>query len=398
MGGTLLVLGARRTQKPAIIAAKEMGLRVIAVDPLPDAIGFGYADEAEVFDLANVDACLEIARRNRVNGVMTLAADYPVPTVGAICEEMGLPGLNRDSAILSTNKLQMRRALGAAGLPCPAYLQATRLVEARAARERLGGEVIVKPTVSHGGRGITLVAADASIGKLDAAFVRARDASRNDGVLVEEFVNGPEFSVEALTFEGETHVIGVTDKQTSGPPYYVELGHSQPSRRPQSDIEALSAIAIDGVRALGIDWAGSHTEIRIGEKGPQIMEIGARLGGGFIATDLIPLSTGVEMVECAIQLAFGQRPDLRHRWSRAAAVQFMTAAPGVVQRVEGLSRAKRNPCLDSIEVYVKPGDEVTQLVDATGRIGHVICSSESIESAVECTKKASQDVAVMTRS
>jgi biotin carboxylase len=385
---TLLILGARRMQVPAILAAKEMGLKVVAADPQSDAPGLRIADDYSVCDLADEGRCLALARRHRVDGVMTLAADFPLPMVARICEELSLPGVSPNVAIRATNKRIMRRVLAEEGVPCPISLHAATLDDAVAAVEKIPGSTIFKPTLSHGGRGITRLPVNPGRKEIAAAYDRAIAATRADGILVEEFVDGPEFSVEALSFDGRTEVVAITDKSTSGDPYWVELGHSQPSRWPPRDTARLAQTARASAGAVGVDWAASHTEIRLGPKGPCVMEIGARLGGGYITSHLVPLSTGIDMVRATVQLALGIRPELKRGDARGAAIRFLTAPHGLLRSVSGLDRAREVDGVAEIEVYANLGDLVAPPVDATGRIGHVIATGHDARSAVERAERA----------
>ncbi len=393
---TLLILGARRMQIPAIRTAKEMSLKVVAADPQPDAPGFRLADDFVICDLADERMCFDIAKRHRIDGVITLAADYPLPMVARICEELALPGITSDVAIRATNKRVMRDVLSSKGVPCPVSLHATTLEQAIAAWQRIDGATIFKPTLSHGGRGITSLSRRATQREIADAFERAILATRGDGMLVEELIDGPEFSVEALTIDGRTQVIAVTDKLTTGHPYWVEIGHSQPSQCEQHDVDKLAAVARASVMALDINWSASHTEIKLGRHGPRVMEIGARLGGGFITSDLVPLSTGIDLIKGTIEVALGDTPYLEPQHNHGAAVRFLTAPPGILKSVSGIDRAKTQHGIEVVDVYSKPGDRVTPLIDASGRIGHVIATGIDARSAIQHAETARDLVTFVT--
>ncbi len=395
---TLMVLGARRAQLPAIQTALAMGLRVVAVDPDPAAPGLALATLAGVYDLADLGAILKLARAEEIDGIMTLAADYPMPTLAAVCAEMCLPGPRPQVVDAATNKRLMRLALRAAGVPCPLSHHASNLEEARKAVAKLATDTILKPAASQGGRGITRVAAGSAPEVVDWAYLRALKETRADGVMVEQFIEGPEFSVESLTHGGQTHVIAVTDKLTSGAPYYVELGHSQPSRWTDAQVESLRRAARSAISALGIDQAAGHTELRLTAQGPVIMEVAARLGGGFINSHLVPLSTGIDLVGACIQVALGDPPDLTpKRPSGAAAIRFLSATPGLVSSIERLGELSEQEGLVEADVYVRPGDLVPELVDAGGRVGHVICRGRDPDHALALAERAMDRIHVLTR-
>jgi biotin carboxylase len=256
---TLMVLGARRAHLPAIQAALERGHRVVAVDPDPNAPGLRMADASYSHDLADVPALLSIAHRHVVDGVFTFAADYPMPALGVISNALGLPGPARAAIACATNKRLMRDALVAAGVPCPRYWHAMSLASAVRAFEQAGGDVIVKPDLSHGGRGVTRVPARSAPVVLERAFERARRETRGEGVMIEDFVDGPECSVESITVGRHTRVIALTEKLTTGAPYFVEMGHQQPCRYSDEVRAHLEQVAVGCQQALGIEDAGGHT-------------------------------------------------------------------------------------------------------------------------------------------
>lgn len=389
---TILILGSRVMQLPAIHKAKEMGLRVITIDPDKKAIGFKFADHSYVYDLADKENCLKIAKKHKVNGVMTLAADYPIPMVAHICENLGLHGLTTESAVLSTNKKKMRQAFFASNVPSPMAISANSFDEAKNAIKQLGFPVIFKPAISHGGRGVTQIPAKPNINEIEQAFNRAMSFTKGDGILVEEFVEGPEFSVEAVTYNNKTHIVAVTDKLTSGPPYFIELGHNQPSQWSCSDIQQLVSTAMKGIEALGINWSPSHTEIKLSPNGPRIIEIGARLGGGFITTHLTPFSTGVDMVKAAIFITLGKEPITRSTCRQGAAIRFLCTQPGIIKSITGVKLAEKVIGVREVNIYKKIGDKILPLVDGTGRLGHVISVAKNAKSAIISAKEAQEKI------
>lgn len=379
----LLLLGARTPQLAAIRAAKHMDVRVVAVDPDPGAPGLALADTGYVFDLADRDSLLRLAKYERVDAVMTLAADYPMPVLAAICAELHLPGPSPAAVARATNKRLMRSALEAAGIGCPRYFHCDTLSAAMLAVQNLGCSAVFKPAMSHGGRGVTLVPAGSTRMAIDAAFARAIEQTRADGVMIEEFVDGPEFSVESLTFDGTTKVIAVTDKLTTGAPYFVEMGHNQPSCWGEGPIASLERTAISAVAALEADQAAGHTEIRLSSRGPIVIETAARLGGGFITSHLVPVSTGIDLVAATILLALGESPDITpHGPTRAAAIRFLHAAPGPIRSIAGLERIRTLEEVISAEIYFRVGHRIGKLVDSRDRVGHVICTGASPQEAI----------------
>lgn len=385
---TLLILGAGPNQLPAFHVARTLGCRIVAIDQSDHANGYALADRFHVCDLTDVSACISIARTHAVDGVLTLAADIPVPAVAAICEALGLSGLSVSSATRATNKATMRRVLREAGIPVPASYAVTTAGAARAAARRISAPVIVKPADSSGGRGVTLVKPTESGDEVVRAFHRAVHFSRCRTALIEDFVDGPEVSVEAVTVQGRTRIVAVTDKLTTGPPFFVEIGHSQPCQSLVVIVERLCAVAIEAIAALGIDNSPSHTEIRIGSDGPSVIEVGGRLGGGFIASHLVPLSTGVDLVRAAVQLALGNGPHIESTHQKGAAIRFFTPPPGRIQCIRGLEEARSVDGVRLAEMHKRPGDRIDPLLDAAARVGYVIAEGWDAATAVRQAEAA----------
>jgi biotin carboxylase len=379
---TILVLASGQLQLPAIITARRMGLRVVAADGDPAAPGLALADAAHVVDIRDPAACLDIARRERADGVIHICSEVAMAALGWINQELGLHGPDVATVVRSTNKERMRRAFEVGGALSPRSLCVRTAEEAVSAARSVGGVLIVKPSRNSGSRGVSQLPADASDGQVAAAFHRALSESRDPSVMIEQFVEGPEFSVEALVWPGHVEVLAVTDKLTTGAPHFVELGHTQPSRLDPASLALVRDAALRGIRALGLEWCAAHAEVKLAADGPYLMEIGARLGGDFITTELVPRSTGIDMVAAAISLALGEDPDLTPAHPpRGAAIRYLTPPPGMVQRIEGVEQAREMPEIEIVDIYVKPGDRIGPLESSLARAGHIIAEGKDADEA-----------------
>ena len=309
----IMILGASILQKPAIDKAKEMGLSVVAVDMNPKAVGFRREDiEKEYISTIDTSKVLEAAKKHRIDGIMTLATDMPMRTIAVIAKEMGLPGISEEVAVKATNKGDMRKALAKACVPIPHYFQVstkkdfiTAVNEIRAS----GYKCIVKPADNAGSRGVVLLT-DFLESSLENVYSYSKKFSRSGDLLVEEYMEGPEVSVETLSIRGKCYIIQITDKLTTEAPYFVEMGHSQPSALSPEVKQMIKEVTVKANGAIGIIDGPSHTEIKVTKEGPKIVELGARLGGDNITTHLVPLSTGIDMVEKSIRIALGEKPDI----------------------------------------------------------------------------------------
>lgn len=391
----LMILGGGGMQMPAIRSAKGRGHQILVMDPDPEAPGFALADRSGVADLADEETCFEAAHQFRPEGVMTFAADYPMRMVGQLCHHLGLPGPRPEAVAATTDKLPMRQRLREAGIAVPAFHEVLSDEDAVRAISALNGPSIVKPTRSSGSRGITRLPSAVPREQVERAIRFARNVQGPEAaVLVEECVDGDEFSIEAITWGGRTEVLALTEKTTTGAPHFVEVAHRQPGDA-RRWVE-LESVVRGCVEALGIDDSPTHTEVRLTERGPVVIEIGSRCGGGYISSHLVPLSTGIDFIGAAIDVVLGSEPRIESTQSRGAAIEFVRAEPGHVLSHGALDEIRGRPGVIELQLQVTVGDRVPPLRDARDRIGFVICASETAESAAEECRRCLQDLNLRT--
>ena len=384
----LMILGASILQLPAIQQAKKMGLHVIAVDMNPNAIGFKEPGiQCEVISTIDIPAVLKCAKDNAIDGIMTLASDMPMQTVAVVAEKLGLVGISKETALKATNKAFMRDALQGCNVPIPVYHRVSDYPELVKAIDNImnnGYKCIVKPADNSGSRGVDLLK-NRTPENLQKAYDYSKTFSRTGELVVEEYMEGPEVSVETLSIDGNCHVIQITDKITTGAPYFVEMGHSQPSMLSEKIKEEIAEVAKAANKALGIMDGPSHTEIKVTKDGPKIVELGARLGGDNITTHLVPLSTGVNMVECCIRIALGEVPDITAKYNKAAAIRYFKTNCGTVKNIIGIHDAELVPCVKQISIVHGIGEELKEIKSSTDRAGFVISQANSVDEAIrEC--------------
>ena len=392
----IMILGASILQLPAIEKASEMGIRVIAVDMNPDAVGFNVPGVIkEVISTIDTPAILEAAKRHQINGIMTLASDMPMQSVAVVSRELGLVGISVDTALKATNKAFMRDALKEADVPVPLYYRVNGRESFKNAVEKVknaGYKCIVKPADNSGSRGVNLLKEDAD---LDRAYEYTLDYSRGGEIVVEEYMEGPEVSVETLAVDGDVHVIQITDKLTTGAPFFVEMGHSQPSQLSKATRKSIAEVAIAANKAIGIKNGPSHTEIRVTKEGPKIVELGARLGGDCITTHLVPLSTGVNMVECSIRIALGEKPDLEPKWNKGAAIRYLKTGTGTVREIKGIEEAESIPGVIQVSIVHDVGERVGEIRSSVDRVGFLITQDKDAESAIAVCNQALENIGVI---
>lgn len=389
----LLVLAAGILQVPIIKKAHEMGYYVIAADGDKNAIGLQYADKVIVANIVNEEAMLQIAKEERIDGVIHPCSEVSMTVMGRINDEMGLSGISRDQAIRATNKHLMRKAFENASAPSP-QSKCFNDIEAawKAFCTDCVGTAILKPSRNSGSRGISKIPANIDEKEFARLFSIAKEESRDDSVMLEQFIEGPEFSVEIIVWNDEIYVLTVTDKKTTDSPHFVELGHNQPSIYSTEIVEKIKNAAVAGVKALGVNGCACHAEIKIQDNEPYIMEIGARLGGDFISTELVHLSTGIDMVAAAIDCALGIQPDLSVKEEKhGVCIRYFCPAPGVLKSVSN-TEILDDSHVYNWEIYHQVGDIIPEVTSSLCRSGHVIVADNTVQNAINLADKIISDI------
>jgi biotin carboxylase len=373
----LLVLGAGPAQIGLLRAARARELFVIAVDRDPAAPGFAYADKRAIVSTEDEPAVDRLARAEDVDGIVSPGADWPVGVAARVAERLGLPHpIDGATAVLSTTKSRQRERFAEAGVPQPRLL------------EEPVPPCVIKAPDRQGQRGLTLVRTAAEI---PAAVATALDASRNGTYIAEEYVDGPEVTVQAFSVGGVFHPLLVADRLTADPPAFgVALAHAWPCVSvPQGLIDAARAAA----EAVGIRNGPTYTQIRVGSDGARVVELAARLGGGHDA-ELAEAATGVRLNDLALDAALGIEPCVTGSQSLhgGACVLFLVAPEGVLRRVEGLEQAHAVEGVLDVRSYREPGFAFGPLRRGADRAGAVIAVGDSRDDALARARGAADAI------
>lgn len=389
----LLVLAAGILQVPVIKRAREMGCYVIAVDGDANACGLQYADKAIVANITSEEEMLKISREERIDGVIHPCSEVSMNVMGRINDELHLSGISKEQAIRATNKHLMRNAFEKGGAPSPKSILTESADDAWSHLQNdFETNAILKPSRNSGSRGIAKVSRDIEKREFVKLYGTALEESRDKSVLIEQFIEGPEFSVEIIVWKGKVNVLTITDKKTTGAPHFVELGHNQPSCFPAKTVAIIKDAAIKGVRALAVDNCACHAEVKLMDGKAYLMEIGARLGGDFISTVLTRLSTGIDMVAAAINCALNIEPDLTPKQApQAVCIRYFCPKPG---KLVGISNTEilNDPRVYLWEIYRKKGDWIPEVTSSLCRSGHVIVTEENPQKAVKFADKIIEEV------
>ncbi|WP_455650413.1 ATP-grasp domain-containing protein [Enterocloster citroniae] len=387
----LLIIGASILQLPAIETAKKMGLYVGVADFDPTAAGIPYADR--YFNISTIDeeGIYQAAKEMEADGIMTLATDMPMRSVAYASQRLGLVGISYDTAIKATDKGEMIKAFEAAGVEHPWYFILTDIRDLEHVADNIIYPCISKPVDNAGSRGVMLIKCRE---ELKEAVRYSFANGRRGRVIIEEYLQGSEVSVEVMALEGDIHILQVTDKLTTGAPHFVEMGHSQPSCLGKKAVDSIKDLAVRAVKSLGIYNGPAHVEIMLTEAGPRLIELGARMGGDCITTHLVPLSTGIDMVELAIRISLGEKPDIGPVYEKGSAIRYFKARPGKMKKVSGIEDAKKLYGIYQITLIKKPGDVIGEIGSSVDRIGYVISQADNAESAVRCCERAIEGITI----
>lgn len=317
----LLILGAGQMQVPIIALAKQLGHYTIVADYDPQAPGFEYADVKSTISTIDKDAVLRLAQKEKVDGILT-TSDYPVRVVAYVSEKLGLPAMSQKVAEVCTDKYQQRLLFKEKGINTPFFVQCDTNSDLSSLKEF---PYIVKPVDSSASRGVERVNTKEQLCK---AVETACGLSRSGKAIVESFIGGKEFSVETLTQNGVTHIIQITEKLTRGENlgYFVEDTHIEPARISDAEADAIRDEVLKAAEAVGVDNCPTHTEIKLWDGKPYIIEMACRLGGDYITSDLVPLSTGINMLENLLYLSLGERIIVAPKYHKWSCVQFLNEA------------------------------------------------------------------------
>lgn len=298
----LAIIGGSYLQLPAVLKAKELGYEVYCFAWRDGAVCEAYADYFYPISIVEKEEILKECMRIGIDGITSIASDVAVLTVNYVASRMGLISNPDEYSEITTNKYLMRECFTMNNIPSPRYTIASK--DDAYNIKGFNFPLIVKPTDRSGSRGVEKVLDPVQLGK---AISRAQKDSFNGAAIIEEYVTGCEISVESISYEGCHYILQITDKVTTGAPYFVELEHHQPSGLSPLVQEQVKDIVLRALDALHVRYGASHSELKITEDGDiRVIEIGARMGGDFIGSTLVRLSTGYDFLEGVIKVAMGE--------------------------------------------------------------------------------------------
>jgi len=364
----------------ALTQAKLRGIRThvtnqaaaLAATPSVTAL----ADEVSTVDFARPEETVDWVRRRisageRIDVVLALQEMAQIAGAEA-AKVLRVPGNPPDVVRCARTKDACRAALAAGGFVQPIVRLCTNADEARECLQESVGPWIVKPRDAMGSVGVSQVS---EVAELPSALALLPDSNP---FLVEEFVDGPEFSVEGLFLDGTPQILGITAKEKTSPPFFVEIGHVLPAdlsevRRHEVERQVTSALS-----TLGLRSGAFHVELWFNSSGIVLGEIHARLGGDWIHRMLAHAIPGVELYGLIYDDMLSRSNSRRSLQAvRGAAVRYLTPPPGRVISVRGWKEILAHPAVLYAELTVAAGDLIRPIQRSSDRIGLIVVGTDT---------------------
>lgn len=359
-----------------IDACNKLGYVSIVIDPNFDAPGRQIADFFEIVQPNDYERTKQVAIDYKVDGIATSQMENPLRMMAQLSADLGFIFNTPEAIENSLNKYLMKMAFVESDVP---HAKGIRYAsKAELINEGIKGlefPLIIKPTDSHSSRGVYKVD---SFNQLLQYVDETVSFSKSGSFLIEEFIDGPEYSIESVTYQGKTSIVQYTEKIVTPFPNVVELGHIQPAELTSYQKKEINEVVQAGIKALKLDNTVTHTEIKLSESGPIIIEIGPRMAGDFISSYLVKNSCGVDLDEATIKLSFGLKPDTKHCLNKYSYIKYLELEEGkTVQSVKNWRNVLKLPNVIFSYVNINEGDTISRITDSSKRPGFVIVSGDN---------------------
>ena len=387
---SILIVSAGMMQIPAILTAKALGLYVIATDRNSDAPGFAYCDEGLAIDSKDINGHVRFAIENqeRLNIRAAFAGSDVAVTVAAITNALGLPGIPLDVAHRSNNKSLMKERWLRDKIPTPYGAEVRSLEEARQVIKHIGLPAIVKAVDNAASRGSMKIVAEQ---ELEQALTNAKVASRTGTAIVEEYVVGSEQSVETIVWNGGHYHVGMAEREFGFHPFHIETSHLDPSQLSLERQKQIYEVVDAAADSLGIDFGPAKADMIWTAKGPMILEMPARLSGGFHSQYTTPLSTGKDPIRAVMEISLGRPLDQRllmAQHSKTAVCAGVFPSKGKIIGIHGVEDARAIDGIAQVILTKGVGDTVPDYIDNGCRFCWVIAVGNSKDNALQLIDRA----------
>ncbi|HEQ71223.1 MAG TPA: ATP-grasp domain-containing protein, partial [Spirochaetia bacterium] len=361
----------------------------VVADGNTEAVGIPEAHRFAHVDLRDREGMTVLAEQIRaergLDGVFTAGTDFST-TVAWVAQALGLPGIPYETALNATDKVRMRRLLNAHGVPQPAFRELGKSDLPLSVLEHLSLPLVIKPVDNMGARGVRKLQTEEDLVR---AFAAALSFSASGRVIVEEYVPGPEFSLDALVADGEPVLTGFADRHIFFEPRFIEMGHTMPTAVDHAAAREVVEVFFKGIRALGISPGAAKGDVKLSPRGALVGEIAARLSGGYMSGWTYPYAHGVNLTAAALRLAVGEPlPDLSPREHDHSAERAVISIPGRVARITGVKEARRSAFVRDLFLRVNAGDPVVFPANNVEKCANVITKAPTRDQAIAAAQEA----------
>jgi biotin carboxylase/N-acetylglutamate synthase-like GNAT family acetyltransferase len=382
----ILILRAGFLQQFLCKRAKELGMKVYAVDADPQSEGFIYADETATFRVADEENCLLYAQEKQPDGVVTAANDYGILSMSRIAKDLHLNGVDYKSATTIKNKAKVRKVLFEEHVDdTDCFYEINNSAQVESFWDSLSYPVMVKPCDGSGSRGVSRVDGKDS---LKDACIKAIAESDTHAALIEQYIQGAEYGVESFV-DDEIHILAVMQKDMTLPPFYAELGHASESGLPLSIEEKVKACVMRAIRALGINFGCVNMDLIVTPSGSvHIIDVGARMGGNVIGSHLIPMGKGIDYLGNILKASTGEtvswKPTMPHK---PTATRLIVLTPGVIASIPDIIAIEKDYDVKIVH-HLEVGAFINEYHANRDGFGYIIAQGDSIDEAKEKAKTA----------
>ena len=402
---TIWIVGAGVESIYGIKLAKKLGLNVVVSDNNPNAPGLKFADKSIIVSTYDVEGTVEAACEyhqnvNRIDGVICIATDVPL-TVASVAEKLSLPGITTETARKCSDKLLMKETLLAAGIPIPWFSLVKSVSELRSIISKRGLPLVIKPVDSRGARGVIQIT---KLVDLEWVFEHAKSFSPTSRVMLEEFLEGQQYSTESVIMDEKNITMGFTERNyellEELSPYIIENGGQQQANIDKKELDSIVNLVEKSSQVLGISNATSKGDVVMTNDGPKIIEIASRLSGGYFSSDQIELVTGINITEIAIRLSLGEKINkdkLHFSYQKFVAIRYFFPKPGKITSISNTDSFKNKSWVHKLDLFYGVGDVLEKITDHTKRCGFVITTGNTRDEAVKRARTVVENIQILTR-
>lgn len=401
----LLIIGGGILQVPAVDVAHSMGLKVVVADKSLDAPAMEKADVKAELSTKDIDGAIayakEFAKIHNLAGVYTQGCDVEV-TVAEVAKALGLPGIDVESAYCCNNKIKMRERLGKYNIPGPKFEFADNFEEAKEKAKKIGYPLVVKSTDNSASRGVRIIDDESQLE--DACNESQKYCFYDRRILLEEFLVGEEFSVDTVVYDNILYPGGISDREFGkvfdySKEFAVQTGSITPSRLSEEIQAKMYDLMANAAKAMGIDKGAFKGDLILCDGEPKVIEITARLSGGFDSQYRKPYSFGINLIKATMDIAIGNPLDFRDlvpKWVKFSKTTSPFPKSGKITTIKGIEEVKKLPGVKNVIMNVQVGDIVEDYKHCANRVGYIILTGDSYEQLKEREKKALETLVIET--